>query len=73
MAELESEIEQKLIDQLCRTDSQWTYRDDLNNEDKLWENFKYILEQNNKDILGDTCLSEQEFAKNKRCFSFFIL
>ncbi|SPT71817.1 Type-1 restriction enzyme R protein [Anaerobiospirillum thomasii] len=65
MAELESEIEQKLIDQLCRTDSQWTYRDDLNNEDKLWENFKYILEQNNKDILGDTCLSEQEFAKIK--------
>ncbi len=44
MAELESVLEQRLIDQLCSDDSQWTYRPDLNTEEKLWTNFKHILE-----------------------------
>ncbi len=65
MAELESVIEQKLIDQLCSGNSQWTYRKDIKNEDQLWNNFKYILEQNNKDKLNDIPLSDSEFAKIK--------
>ena len=39
MPELESMIEQKLIEQLVYGDSQWTYRKDLKTEADLWENF----------------------------------
>ncbi len=65
MAELEAILEKKLIDQLCSGDSQWTYRPDITTEEDLWKNFKYILEQNNKDKLNDIPLSESEFAKIK--------
>ena len=65
MAELESIIEKRLIDQLCCDESQWTYRPDIRTEEQLWDNFKYILEQNNKAKLNDIPLSESEFAKIK--------
>lgn len=65
MAEHESVLEKRLIDQLCSENSQWTYRPDIRNEEQLWANFKYILEQNNKARLGDTPLSDSEFAKIK--------
>ena len=65
MAELESVIEKRLIDQLCCDESQWTYRPDIRTEEQLWDNFKYILEQNNKAKLNDIPLSESEFAKIK--------
>ena len=69
MAELESVIEKRLIDQLCSGESQWTYRPDLRTEEDLWNNFKYILEQNNKAKLDDVPLSESEFAKVKNDLS----
>lgn len=69
MAELESVIEKRLIDQLCCDESQWTYRPDIRTEEQLWENFKYILEQNNKAKLNDMPLSESEFAKIKNDLS----
>ena len=69
MAELESVLEKRLIDQLCSGDSQWTYRPDLRTEVDLWNNFKYILEQNNKAKLDDVPLSESEFAKIKNDIS----
>ena len=69
MVELESVIEKKLIDQLCGGESQWTYRPDIRTEEQLWENFKFILEQNNKAKLNDTPLSESEFAKIKNDLS----
>ena len=65
MPELESMIEQKLIEQLVYGDSQWTYRKDLKTEADLWENFRYILEQNNKDRLDGEPLSDQEFEQVK--------
>ncbi|MCH5281811.1 MAG: type I restriction endonuclease subunit R [Lachnospiraceae bacterium] len=65
MAELEAVIEKRLIDQLCSDNSQWTYRPDIKTEEQLWNNFKYILEQNNKARLNDIPLSESEFAKVK--------
>lgn len=73
MPELEAMIEQKLIDQLVYGDSQWTYRKDLKTEEDLWENFKYILEQNNKERLNGENLSEAEFeqVKNQLQFSSF--
>ncbi len=69
MGELESVLEQRLIDKLCNEESQWTYRPDLRTEDDLWNNFKYILEQNNKAKLNDTPLSDSEFAKIKNDLS----
>ena len=73
MPELEKIIEEKLIDQLVYGDSQWTYREDLKTEEDLWKNFKYILEQNNKDRLNGEPLSEIEFeqVKNQLQFSSF--
>ena len=73
MAELESAIEQKLIEQLVYGDSQWTYRGDLKTEADLWKNFRYILEQNNKDRLDGEALSDAEFeqVKNQLQFSSF--
>ena len=39
MPELESMIENKLIEQLAYGDSQWTYRPDLKTEEDLWKNY----------------------------------
>lgn len=69
MAELESVIEKRLINQLCCEESQWTYRPDIRTEEQLWKNFKFILEQNNKAKLNDIPLSESEFAKVKNDLS----
>ena len=73
MPELESMIENKLIEQLVYGDSQWTYRKDLKTEADLWANFRYILEQNNKDRLNGKALSDSEFeqVKNQLQFSSF--
>lgn len=73
MPELESMIENKLIEQLAYGDSQWTYRPDLKTEEDLWKNFRYILEQNNKDRLNGQSLSDTEFeqVKNQLQFSSF--
>ena len=73
MPELESMIEQKLIEQLIYGDSQWTYRGDLKTEADLWANFRYILEQNNKERLDGESLSDSEFeqVKNQLQFSSF--
>ena len=71
MPELESMIERKLIEQLVYGDSQWTYRKDLKTEADLWANFRYILEQNNKDRLDGEPLSDQEFEQVEKCKSMF--
>ncbi|CGG54483.1 Type I restriction-modification system restriction subunit [Streptococcus pneumoniae] len=59
----ESELEDSLIKQLIRGESQWTYRRDLHTEDELWQNFKSKLENNNKDVLNEVPLTEQEFRQ----------
>lgn len=73
MPELESMIEQKLIEQLVYGDSQWTNRPDLKTEEDLWANFRYILEQNNKERLDGEPLTDTEFeqVKNQLQFSSF--
>lgn len=70
MAELEAIIENNLIEQLCYGDSQWTYRPDLTTEEQLWDNFKYILEQNNKARLNGTTLTDDEFEQVKNQLEF---
>ena len=69
MAELEAVLEKRLIDQLCQGDSQWTYRPDIRTEEDLWDNFRHILEQNNKAKLDDGHLTDSEFAKIKNDLS----
>lgn len=73
MPELEAIIEQKLIEELVYGDSQWIYREDLKTEEDLWGNFRYILEQNNKERLNGENLSDAEFeqVKNQLQFSSF--
>lgn len=69
MAELEVVLEKRLIDQLCQGDSHWTYRPDIRTEEDLWDNFRHILEQNNKAKLDDGHLTDSEFAKIKNDLS----
>ncbi len=71
---IETQIERDLINCLTMEDSQWTYRPDLRNEQDLWNNFKKILEDNNRDKLRGMSLSETEFARVKNqivCTSFY--
>lgn len=70
MAELEQTIEEKLIDQLTKDKSQWTYRPDLNDENKLWENIRLILERGNKEQLDGMPLTDREFEQVKNQLSF---
>lgn len=70
MALLEEEMEHNLIDQLVYGDSQWNYREDLKTEEDLWANFRYILEQNNKDKLDGEPLSDSEFEQVKNQLQF---
>ncbi|MEG0498229.1 MAG: type I restriction endonuclease, partial [Carnobacterium sp.] len=66
----ESELEQNLINQLISGDSQWTYRKDLNTEEKLWVNLREKLERNNKDVLNGVNLTEQEFRQVQNQLTF---
>lgn len=70
MAELEQTIEEKLIAQLTQGKSQWTYRPDLNDENKLWDNIKQILERGNKEQLDGSPLTDKEFEQVKNQLSF---
>lgn len=60
--EKEEVIEEKLIRQLTHGESQWTLREDLKNEDDLWNNFFKILTQHNLDVLKDVPLTDNEKA-----------
>ncbi|MBR0485056.1 MAG: type I restriction endonuclease subunit R [Oscillospiraceae bacterium] len=73
MAELEKTIENKLIEQLTKGKSQWTYRPDLRTEADLWANLRLILERGNKEALDGKPLTDKEFeqVKNQLSFSTF--
>lgn len=66
----EADMENNLIRQLIHGESQWTYREDLRTETDLWNNFREKLENNNKDVLGDFPLTEQEFQQIKNQLNF---
>lgn len=61
----ELQMEAKLIQQLTRDESQWTLRKDLKNEDDLWDNFFTILQNNNRQVLNDVPLTDNEKASIK--------
>ncbi|MDM8282929.1 DEAD/DEAH box helicase family protein, partial [Lactobacillus gallinarum] len=60
--EQENVLEQNLIDQLTHGESQWTLRDDIKNDDDLWNNFFEILSRSNKEVLKDVPLTDNEKA-----------
>lgn len=66
----ETEIEQKMIEQLTCGESQWTYRRELKNEEQLWENFFEKLEQNNVRTLDGNPLTNQEKMQIKNQLNF---
>ena len=61
MAEKESVMEQRLIDQLMTGESQWTYRPDITTEEVLWANFRQKLNQNNVGVLDGQAITDEEF------------
>ncbi|CAM4202438.1 type I restriction endonuclease subunit R [Streptococcus penaeicida] len=68
--EIETQVEQQLIQQLITGDSQWTYREDLKTEEALWENFFEKLAQNNTAVLNDVPLTKQEKHQIKNALNF---
>ena len=61
--ESEASIEDKLIQQLVEGESQWTFRGDIHTFDDLWNNFRKILMQNNKEIFDEHPLTDSEFQQ----------
>lgn len=66
----EAVIENNLIQHLITGESQWIYRKDLRTEADLWNNFREKLENNNKDILNQVPLTEQEFRQIQNQLNF---
>ena len=66
----EESFEIQLIEQLTQGDSQWSFRKDLNNEQKLWDNFFEKLEQNNVPELDGHPLTSQEKQQIKNQLNF---
>lgn len=66
----EAKLEEDLINQLISGESQWNYRADLRTEHDLWLNLKSILERNNRAVLKDKMLTEQEFGQIKAQLTF---
>lgn len=63
--QLESEIENALINQLTQESGQWTYRKDINNEDALWANLRRHLNRLNLDKLEGIELTDNEMDQVK--------
>lgn len=65
MGMLESEMEERLINQLTLGESQWTYRPDLTTEEALWNNLREKLNRNNIDKLQGIPLTDGEMSQVK--------
>lgn len=65
MSEKEAVMEKKLIEQLTKGVSQWTYRPDIRTEDDLWNNFRDKLNRNNKAVLDGLEITDSEFLQIK--------
>ena len=63
MAELEKDMEAKLIAQLCFGASQWKHRPDIHTEKELWDNFRDKLTKNNLAALNGQDITDNEFRQ----------
>ena len=66
----ELQFEREVIDYLTKIGGvkQWEYRSEIKTTDQLWNNFKHILEQNNRARLNSAHLSVTEFNQVKKLF-----
>lgn len=69
-------MEKLLINQLSTGKNasgyaQWEYREDLNSEMKLWDNFRKIITDKNLSVLNDNPITDQEFKQIKNIISGF--
>lgn len=67
----ELQFEREVIDYLTKIGGikQWEYRSEIKTTDQLWNNFKHILEQNNRARLNSAHLSVTEFNQVKKVIS----
>lgn len=61
--EKEEVIEQNLIRQLTEDESQWTLAENIHSVDDLWQNFRSILVNNNKELFDEHPLTDTEFQQ----------
>ena len=66
----ELKLEKDLINQLITGKSQWTYEPSIKNHEDLWNNFRNILETNNKSVLAENPLTDSEFRQIQNAMTF---
>ena len=66
----ELKLEKDLINQLISGKSQWTYEPSIKTHVDLWNNFRKILETNNKSVLADHPLTDSEFRQIQNAMTF---
>ena len=66
----ELKLEKDLIKQLISGKSQRTYEPAIKTHEDLWNNFRKILETNNKSVLADNPLTDSEFRQIQNAMTF---
>ncbi|MDU5373251.1 type I restriction endonuclease subunit R, EcoR124 family [Anaerococcus vaginalis] len=66
----ELKLEKDLINQLITDKGQWTYEPSIKTHEGLWNNFRRILETNNKSVLADNPLTDSEFRQIQNAMTF---
>ncbi|MDU3212299.1 HsdR family type I site-specific deoxyribonuclease [Anaerococcus sp.] len=66
----ELKLEKDLINQLITDKGQWTYEPSIKTHEDLWNNFRRILETNNKSVLADNPLTDSEFRQIQNAMTF---
>lgn len=66
----ELKLEKDLINQLVSGKSQWTYEPSIKTHEDLWNNFRRILETNNKSVLAENPLTDSEFRQIQNAMTF---
>lgn len=66
----ELKLEKDLINQLITDKGQWTYEPSIKTHEGLWNNFRRILETNNKSVLADNPLTDSEFSQIQNAMTF---
>lgn len=66
----ELKLEKDLINQLVTGKSQWTYEPSIKTHEDLWNNFRKILETNNKSVLAEHPLTDSEFRQIQNVMTF---
>ena len=65
MSTKENFMEDSLIQQLISGQSQWVLREDIKNEDQLWDNFRQKLNSNNQAVLNGQLITDSEMQQIK--------